>query len=78
MVLPAADVLKTMADVFGVSIDYLVLGDTDNASLRVQNKDLFKRFQQLDRVSPEKIKGLIEVMDVYIRENAAKELLTAE
>jgi transcriptional regulator with XRE-family HTH domain len=74
-VIPTADILMRMAQAFGVSADYLLFGD--NESLRVQNKELFKRFQQLDRVNPDKIKGLLEVMDVYIsRENAAKELLT--
>lgn len=77
-IIPTATVLKNLAEAFGVSIDYLVFGDTDSTGIHVQNKDLFKRFQQLDRVNPDKIKGLIEVMDVYIQKNAAEILAIKE
>jgi transcriptional regulator with XRE-family HTH domain len=76
LVLPTADLLKRIADSFGVSIDYLVLGDADSGSLRVQNKELLKRFQQLDRMKPDELKTLIDMMDVYINSKAAKDLLS--
>ncbi len=75
--IPTATVLKKLAEAFGVSIDYLVFGDTDSAGIRVQNKDLFKRFQQLDRMKPDEIKSLIDMMDVYIQNKTAKEALVA-
>lgn len=77
LVYPTADILQKMAEVFNVSIDYIVLGDSDSTAIRVQNKELFKRFQQLDRMSPDEIKDLMGVMDVYIQKNTAKEALVA-
>lgn len=77
VMIPTATVLKKLAEVFAVSIDYLVFGDTDSAGIRVQNKDLFKRFQQLDQMNPNEIKSLIDIMDVYIQNKVAKQALVA-
>lgn len=76
-VIPTATVLKKMSEAFGVSIDYLVFGPTDGTSLHLQNKELLKRIEKLDKIKPETIEPLLQVMDVYIRENATKELLAA-
>jgi transcriptional regulator with XRE-family HTH domain len=74
--MPTALVLKRLADVLGVSMEYLVTGETDN-TVTIKSKDLLKRVEQLERLSPESLKSLLSVMDVYIsRENAAKELLS--
>lgn len=76
-VIPTATVLKKMSEVFGVSIDYLVFGDIDSTGMRVQNKELFKRFQQLDRFNPEDLKSLIDIMDLVIHKQQVKDLATA-
>ncbi len=72
-VIPTADILMKMAEVFSVSADYLLFGDTDSTALRVHNKELFKRFQQLDRANPDDLKGLLDVLDVYIQKNTIKD-----
>lgn len=72
---PSSDMLFKLAKVFNVTVDYLVSGQSE-AAMQIKNKELQKRVEQLDRISPERIKSLLDVMDVYIRENA-KELLTA-
>lgn len=78
-VIPTATVLKKIAEVFGVTSDYLLFGEADNTPInKVQNKDLLRRFEKLDRINPDNIKGLLEVMDVYIQKNTAKEALATE
>lgn len=73
---PTALVLKKIADAFGVSTDYLISGESDN-SVQLKNKDLLKRVEQLDRINPDSLKGLIEMMDLVIRDNHMKELAKA-
>jgi len=36
-----ADILIKRAEIFNVSADYLLFGDTDSTALRVHNKELF-------------------------------------
>lgn len=77
--IPSALILKKIADAFGVTTDYLLTGETQNDTVsKVRNKELLKRFQLLDRISPEDIRDLMGVMDVYIQKNAVKEAVTAQ
>lgn len=72
---PSAQVLKKIADAFSVSVDYLLSGDTD--AVQIKNKELLKRVQQLDRVSPDDLKSLIDMMDLVIRNQQVKDLAKA-
>lgn len=73
---PSALILKKIADAFGVSMEYLVSGSSNN-SVSVKSKELLKRIEQLDRLSPDSLKSLLGVMDVYIRDQQVKELSRA-
>lgn len=76
--LPSADALQKLAEVFGVSTDFLIFGDTEGTSpLKVRNKELLKRFERLDTLDPDDLKGLIDVMDVYIKNKAVKDVVAA-
>lgn len=74
--IPTALVLKKIADAFGVSVDYIISGGTDKA-VQIKNKELLKRIEQLDRISPEDLSGLLQMMDLVIRSHQVKELATA-
>ncbi|MBL7960934.1 helix-turn-helix transcriptional regulator [bacterium] len=74
--LPTALVLKRIADAFGVSMEYLVSGETNN-TVTIKSKDLLKRIDQLQRLNPHSLKSLMDVMDVYIRDQQVKELARA-
>ena len=44
-----ADVLKRIGDVFGVSIDYLVNGDTNEKAMQtLKDAELIKQFQKIE------------------------------
>ncbi len=76
-VIPTADILQKMAEVFGVTADFLLFGENEGGAAKIKNKDLLKRVEQLDKINPDDIKDLLGVMDVYIQNKAAKELLAA-
>lgn len=76
--IPSALVLKKMAEVFGVTADYLLFGETDTAPMsKIKNKDLLKRVEQLDRLDPNSLKTIFDVMDLVIHKQQVKDLAKA-
>jgi transcriptional regulator with XRE-family HTH domain len=76
-IIPTATVLKKIAEVFNITTDFLIFGDSEGVPLKIKDKELLKRFEQVDNMKPENRETLLKVIDVFIRENAAKELLAA-
>lgn len=76
--IPSAMVLKRIAEALGVTADYLLFGATDSPLSKIKNKELLKRIEQLDRVNPDDIKSLLDVMDVYIQKSAVREAVAVE
>ncbi|EMO87930.1 DNA-binding helix-turn-helix protein [Leptospira noguchii str. 1993005606] len=73
---PSADKLKALAEALGVTTDYLLDGNSDNAA-RVNLEDqelleMFKRVQQLPQEKKESIKDLIEAY--LFREKIRKDI----
>jgi transcriptional regulator with XRE-family HTH domain len=72
-VIPTATVLKHMAEVFNVTTDFLIFGGSEGGLIsKVNNSELLKRFEQLDRLNPENIDALLIVLDSYIRDQQLK------
>jgi transcriptional regulator with XRE-family HTH domain len=74
--MPSSEMLIKLSKVFNVSIDYLVSAQT-TGTIQVQNKELLKRVELLDRVKPEDLKSLIDMMDLVIRNQQVKDLAKA-
>lgn len=74
--MPTAPILKKIADAFGVSVDYLISGGSDHAVL-IKNKELLKRVEILDRMNPNSLKTVLEVMDMAIHVQQVKDLAKA-
>ena len=56
---PPADVLKNLADVFGTTIDFLVMGDNEGkAKASLKNSELIQRFKEVDSL-PEEEQGVL-------------------
>jgi transcriptional regulator with XRE-family HTH domain len=74
---PPADVLKRMADVFGVSIDYLVSGDTnEKAQQTLKDAELIKQFQKIDQMPEDEKNTIIKVVAALIRDYTARKTYT--
>jgi transcriptional regulator with XRE-family HTH domain len=61
---PSVEVAKKIADVLGVSLDYLV-GEGINSKL---DKQALKRLQDLEHLEDDKKKTLFDLIDTYIRD----------
>mgnify|MGYP001069741582 CR=1 FL=1 len=74
---PPADVLNRLADVFDVSIDYLVNGNQSNKiEQTLQDANLIKQFKKLDQLPEDEKKTIIKVIAAYIRDFNAKQAYT--
>ena len=64
---PTADTLKRLADVLGVSGDYLLEGATDEAAkARFEDRDLLRQFQEVEGL-PARDKEIVkELLDAFL------------
>ena len=71
---PPADALKRLADVFDVSIDYLVNGDkSDKVEQTLKDAELIKQFKQLDMLPEDEKKSILKVINALIRDFKTKQ-----
>ena len=72
---PSADTLSKFAEVFGVSVDYLLNEEADNINAyRIKDKQLQKYFEEVDQLNEED-KSLIKgVIDSVLVRNKVKDL----
>lgn len=71
---PPADVLKKLAEVFGVSIDFLVNGDTnEKAQKTLKDAELIKQFQKIEQMPEDEKKTVEKVISALIRDFNARQ-----
>ena len=71
---PPADVLAKIANVFGVSIDYLVFGNTsDKAQQTLKDAELIKQFEKIDNLPEEEKETILKVIAAFVRDFNAKQ-----
>ena len=66
--IPPADSLKAIADVLGVSADYLLSDD----KVEIKDKDLFKKFEVIQDMNDENKSMIIKFLDLAIRDAKAR------
>jgi transcriptional regulator with XRE-family HTH domain len=71
---PPANIINTLADVFGTSVDYLISGDkSEKAKATLKNSELLQRFKEIDVLPDEEQGVLLKVISAYIRDYRAKQ-----
>ena len=75
---PSSEILIKLADVFDVTMDYLVFEDKGTpGKVNIQDRELLRRFEQVDRL-PDHEKNLAkEVLDLIILKTRFRELVSA-
>lgn len=64
---PSADILKRMADVLGVSGDYLMAGSTQEvARARLEDRELVRMFQEVETLSEEDRAVVKKLLDAFL------------
>jgi transcriptional regulator with XRE-family HTH domain len=66
---PPADVLKELADVFGTTIDFLVMGDTESkAKQSLNDAELINQFKKISALPAEEKNLVLKMITAYIRD----------
>ncbi|MBN1364914.1 MAG: helix-turn-helix transcriptional regulator [Syntrophaceae bacterium] len=73
--LPSSDILKKLAEIFSVSIDYLIEGSTeDTAKSHIHDRDLLKQFTEIETLD-QKDKEVIKIfLDAFLTKKHIQEL----
>jgi len=75
-VLPQADILKNLADVFGTTIDYLVRGDKDQkAKEALKDSELLTQFQAVEQLSDKEKITIKDLIDAYIKRSRVQQIV---
>lgn len=66
---PPADVLKELSEVFGTTIDYLVMGDTESkAQASLKDAELINQFKKISALPEEEKSVVLKMITAYIRD----------
>jgi transcriptional regulator with XRE-family HTH domain len=72
---PPADVLKRLADVFGVSIDYLVNGSLEQkAQDSLDDNELLKQFKEVEQMDEDDRGTIKKLIDAFITKRKVQKL----
>jgi transcriptional regulator with XRE-family HTH domain len=72
---PSTDVLIKLAEVFDVTLDYLAFATKgQKAKLNIQDRELLRRFEQLDTMTEKEKELAKEILDLVILQHKLKEL----
>lgn len=75
---PPADVLKRLADLFNVSIDFLVNGDTDEkANQSLQDNDLLMQFRKVEKLNDDDKSTVKKLLEAFLFKSTIQQQLTA-
>ena len=72
---PPADVLKRLADVFGVSIDYLVNGSLEQkAENSIDDNELLQQFKEVEQMNDDDRGTVKKLIDAFITKRKVQKL----
>ena len=72
---PPADVLKRLADVFGVSIDYLVNGSLEQkAETSLDDNELLQQFKEVEKMNEDDRGTVKKLIDAFITKRKVQKL----
>ncbi|MCF6298207.1 MAG: hypothetical protein L3J08_09550 [Flavobacteriaceae bacterium] len=67
--MPSVETAKKIADVFEVTLDYMI----DEAATVIFDKKTVKRIQDIDILNPDDRKHLFAMMDAFLRDAKTKQ-----
>ncbi|MDL5247467.1 helix-turn-helix domain-containing protein [Leptospira weilii] len=74
---PSADKLKALAEALGVTTDYLLSGNSDNAArVNLEDQELLEMFRSVQQLPEEKKESIKDLIEAYLfREKIRKDIV---
>lgn len=71
---PPADILSKLADIFSVSIDFLIHGNNDQkAQATLKNNELLNQFKQVEELPEDEQITVLKFLGAYLRDFKTKQ-----
>jgi len=72
---PTTELALKLADLFEVSLDYMLRNEENMASNRIKNPHLLKQLEAIDNLPEEKQKNVEALLDAFIKQQKLEELM---
>lgn len=72
---PSLEVIKKLAEVFGVTIDYLVSNRENPEEVEIEDKSLYERVKLIESLDNEEKKALMKIIDSMLTKKQISDLL---
>ena len=73
---PSADTLQKLAEIFGVSIDYLLSDETKNlATVGIKDQSLLQYFEEIDQMNEEEKKAVKFILEAVVLKHRMKKMM---
>ena len=75
---PSTGTLKRLAESLGVTIDYLIDGETDDvARAKLEDRELLTQFREVEKLSDEDKTVVKKLLDAFLTKKKIQELATS-
>ena len=72
---PPADILRKIADIFNVSVDFLVYGNTEEkAKQSIKDNELLSQFKAVEELDSKDKATIKDIIDAFIKRNKIKNI----
>jgi len=72
---PTTELAIKLADLFEVSLDYMLRNAEDTASNRIRNPSLLKQLEAIDNLPKEKQRNVEALLDAFIKQQKLEDLM---
>ena len=72
---PTTELVLKIANLFEVSLDYLLRDEANMAVNKINNEELLNQMEKADKLPTDKQKTLIAVLDAFIKQQKLEELM---
>jgi transcriptional regulator with XRE-family HTH domain len=74
--MPAADTLQRLAEALGVSADYLLEGNTDDAAKAdFKDRELLRQFQEVERLSDDEKSVVKKLLEAFLMKKQLEKMI---
>jgi transcriptional regulator with XRE-family HTH domain len=73
--MPSAEVVIKLAEIFNVSVDYLLFDGIPKTPLKYKYQELLYKIKSLENISDEDSKALVTIIDAIITKNKLKKMV---
>ncbi len=72
---PTTELALKLADLFEVSLDYMLRNEENSASNRIKNPKILKQLEEIDNLPEDKQRSVVALLEAFIKQQKFEELM---